>query len=130
MVTLEYAFFCEDVRNEEGGRITAVGMPGGDLRLKGAPPGNLRSLSFVAHFANPDRETTQVRITINGPGLPQDVVVFENDLKTKTDETGHFVNLIMGPLTIPTAGDFVARVEVPGEHPIDRRIVLQVSFRE
>jgi hypothetical protein len=132
MASIDYAFFCEDIREEKGGKLAALGIPGRQLRIEQPAPGLLRSLAFLAYVSNPEHQAYPFRLVIDGPGLPPNFVKVEGRLDFSGPEvSGHHLNVtIPGVIPVSVAGDFVAVLTIESDPPVTARVVLQVTFAE
>lgn len=59
------AFFCEDIREELGGKVSYMGIFGQDMVIQGAKPALMPKLSIAAHVNIPrTKQNTVLRIVV------------------------------------------------------------------
>ena len=110
MPEVRFKFFCEDVRSEVNGKVSAIGLLGNTMLIIGAPPTRLRAIAFLAYVSS--NVPFEFRFTLNGPGLP--ALEQAGRAEIQPPQTGTFLNWIVEGPTVVAAGRFVARLEFPG----------------
>lgn len=102
-----YGFFCELLRAESSGQVTAIGLWGSECRIAASLPASLPSLSFHAFVLNPDQAPVKARLKLEIPGSPSPDPV-EMDLISKQGNVGHAINFTM--LNVPVLAPAMARM--------------------
>ncbi len=68
-----YTLFCDDLRREEGGKITLVGLYGAEMIIFGSFPVGLPKLALVVTFVErPGESDEPLELVIYFPGDPDD----------------------------------------------------------
>ncbi len=112
--------FCDDVRLEEGGKFTIVGMyPSGDIVLHGPLPALLTKLCMlISYWESPGESDEPVKIVITLPGdepdspaatidLPMDQmrkIAPPNDSDARDPFLGARANIALAPVVIRQLG--------------------------
>lgn len=126
MPGIRYAFFCEDLRPEEGGKVTALGMFGPSFVVHGQEPSALRSLAFYACIANPDHGRYPYRVRISGDPLPQ-ALEHRGELSAAPDKESQNVCIVMSSVPLLQAGSITAEIVVESEPEV--RAVVDIAVR-
>ncbi len=103
-VSVRYAFFCEDVRTEVGGKTMAAGLWGAAIVVPEFAA-VLRTLCFHAYVDNPTRAVTTFEMTMTGPMEPKAEGVFKGQLPIDLGKTGTNLNFIFGPVKLTGPGE-------------------------
>lgn len=127
-----FATFCDDIRQEVGGKITLVGCYTGEMTVHGEAPATLAKLGFQARLVFP-AQIAPKKIDVRVDFVPGDETLFEATLnipegehkkalgRVEPDGTGdeaQFVliqHTILSPLEIPREGRIRVRAVVDGE---------------
>jgi hypothetical protein len=83
-----HATFCDDVRQEIGGKITIVGVYGGELTAYGEAPIALPQLHVVVAFRNAPKDepyNLKIVVTMNGTA-GEDKVLSSSDIEIPAPE--------------------------------------------
>jgi len=105
-----YTIFCDEVRQEIGGKLLFIGVYSGDMVVFGAPPFAMRSFTAVVNYLErPGESHFPVKLKLFAPGSETAVSEFELSL----DEARAQFNAVAAP---------------PGEDPMLKSLILmQVS---
>lgn len=128
MAEIVYAFFCEDIRQEVHGKITAVGMWGRQCIVP-TIPALLRSVSFCVLVHNPEGKAYPFRILLDAPGVelrPEVSTRLEGTLTPASSRSGQLLGFGLAPMRIKAEADVTVTVAVDSEPPIEQRYVLEV----
>ncbi|CAN5923113.1 hypothetical protein BH11MYX4_BH11MYX4_05470 [soil metagenome] len=128
MAEVLYAFFCEDLRVEQSGQTTAVGI-WGERAYVGAFPAMLKSLAFHAYVSNHAREHFHFVVHMRGPFDPGEIRQ-EGDLVMEGHHIGQNINLLLAPVVFTEPGVMSATLVIGSDPPIERTIRLEVSLRQ
>jgi hypothetical protein len=127
-----FVTFCDDIRQELGGKITLVGCYTGEMTVHGEPPATLAKLGLQARLVFP-AQIAPKKIDVRVDFVPGDETLFEATLdipegehkkalgRVEPDGTGdeaHFVliqHTILSPLEIRGEGRIRVRAVVDGE---------------
>ena len=127
-----FVTFCDDIRQEVGGKIALVGCYIGEMTVHGQAPATLAKLGLQARLVFP-AETVPEKIDVRGDFVPGDETLFEATLdipegehqkaldRVEPDGTGdepQFVlvqHTILSPLEITGEGRIRVRAVVDGE---------------
>ncbi|MGY6645112.1 MAG: DUF6941 family protein [Salinarimonas sp.] len=127
-----FVTFCDDIRQEIGGKITLVGCYIGEMTVHGQAPATLAKLGLQAKLVFP-AEIAPRKIDVRIDFVPGEKTLFEATLdipegehkkaleRVEPDGTGdepQFVlvqNTILSPLEIPGDGRIRVRAVVDGE---------------
>lgn len=127
-----FVTFCDDIRQEVGGKITLVGCYIGEMTVHGQAPATLAKLGLQAKLVLP-AETAPRKIDVRVDFVPGDKTLFEATLdipegehqkaldRVEPDGTGdepQFVlvqHTILSPLEITGEGRIRVRAVVDGE---------------
>ena len=104
-----HAFFCEFLRAEMSGQMTAIGLWGETVRISVPPPIILPSLCFHANIRNLGHLAfnAKVRITLPGGDPPIEVTA---PVKSDPTQESQFLNVNMATMQIKQAGEVVGLV--------------------
>ncbi len=122
---IAYAFFCEDLRTEVTGQVSAVGLWGAQCNM-GAIPGALRALAFHA-FVEHGGLGAPFRVSIAFPGqapAPDIEGVFTPDPAT----SGQNFNFLLGPVMVSEPGEVRVRFQILGSAQIDETFLLRLTL--
>lgn len=127
-----FATFCDDIRQEVGGKATLVGCYVGDMNVHGRAPITLPKLGVQATLiSSPERAPKLVMFRIDF--TPGDTVLFETTLEISEEErrkalanidqdgTGDEPQFnvtqytVLSPVTVPSDGRVRVRAIVDGE---------------
>jgi hypothetical protein len=127
-----FVTFCDDIRQELGGKITLVGCYIGEMTVHGQAPAKLAKLGLQAKLVFP-AETAPRKIDVRVDFVPGDKTLFEATLdipeaehkkaleRVEPDGTGDepqfglVQHTILTPLEIPGEGRIRVRAVVDGE---------------
>jgi hypothetical protein len=123
-----HGFFCESVRDEVGGRTTAIGIWGVRCRIQANPPASI-PLAFHCYIWNPDRVPLIANLRFHFPGATDPIPVMMPLTMTERS-IAHNVNLnMLGVVPITGPGDLVADVILTNERNIVRATArFQMEF--
>ena len=122
---VKYAFFCEDIRQEVAGKITAVGLWGERCTFLSSPPGTLRNLAFHAHILNPESTALRLQLRVHAERAPLDQTVVA-DVPQGSQQTN--LNFITGGVRFEEPDTVVAELTMGNAAP--QTYVLEVGFPE
>lgn len=121
---LLYGFFCEDLRTEASGQITAVGLWGAQCNVAAFP--GLRSFAFHAFVENTDEEAPFV-ITIAVPGQPEAPPV-QDVIRPTPNTVGQNFNIMIGPVPLDGPGEIRVRFQIQAREPVDTTFTLRIAL--
>lgn len=124
MTRILYAFFCEDIRVEAGGRVSAIGLWGSGFELRSLPQ-RIRSIALHLAIANPGLQPHPFKVSISGPGIDKPIET-EGELATDADRSTNTLTWLVEGLVISQPGTFVADVEIRADQCISQRVALEV----
>ena len=79
-----YTIFCDDVRQETGGKVSHMGVYRGKIFVNTPPPIVLPKFAFVIHyFERPEESTEPVTINVYMPGDSEDAPTVSAELPVK-----------------------------------------------
>lgn len=121
---LVYGFFCEDLRAEQSGQVSAIGLWGPQVSVVAFPA--LVRFAFHAFVENADEEAP-FTITITVPGQPAPPAM--NDVLRPTPATvGQNFNISLGNVPLTEPGEMRVRFQIEGREPIDQTFTLRVAL--
>jgi hypothetical protein len=124
-VEISYGFFCEQLRAEEGGKTSALGILSDVIYLQGTAPFLLPSLALHVHVKNPMRTAFDVVFRLDLPGgvtTPE----FRFPVEVNNTSVGHNLNLNFGNIVLTQLGMISARVRLETAPPIEREFQLEI----
>jgi len=124
-VEIAYGFFCEQLRAEEGGKTSALGMLGDVVYLQGTAPYLLPGLALHVHVKNPARTTFDVVFQIDWPGgvsTPE----FRFPVEVNATSVGNNLNLNLGNVVLTQPGTISASVRLETTPPIETEFHLEI----
>ena len=124
---IQYGVFCELIRVESTGQITAVGMWGRVIRLQGYGPAILPNLSFHAYLWNPDEETLKADASFTIPGLVQNPK-FTVPVTPEKGMNGYNLNFALAGVPLTESGEITLCLEINTDPPIVENYKLDVQF--
>jgi hypothetical protein len=112
---LGYTIFCDDIRQEDNGKLLYIGVYTGDMTFSGPPPGLLTTFcAFVNYLERPTDSLLPIRLVMMIPGVETPAASIELDLakfrETLAPIEGEdpmyriMIPLRMGTLIIPQQG--------------------------
>lgn len=129
MAAIRYAFFCEDLRAEEGGKTTAIGLWGSEC-LVPAFPAVMRSLAFHAHIANPDGASVPLLIRVDGPFVsPMRPPEARHQLPASPVKTTNNLNMVFGPVVLARPGNVTVTLRLEVDPPVEETFTLAIISR-
>lgn len=114
-----YTIFCDDARQEIGGKVSLIGIYASTIDIPKAPPFTLPKFCFSIHYMErPDESTEPVELRIYLPGEEEDAPSFKVSLPIEQmrairppgetsypDQLMHMgINWIVAPLEIKDTG--------------------------
>ena len=82
-----YSLFCDDLRREEGGKVTLVGLYGSDMIISGSFPAALPKLALiVTYIERPGESDEPLELVIYFPGDSDDAPSQRVPLQAETVE--------------------------------------------
>ena len=128
MPSIQYGLFCDDIRREAGGRTSVMGIWGRQIFIQGEPPGRMR-LAFHAYVLDVEQDQP-FTMELTGPGIDEPATANGTlAAGAATPLGGHNLNWLIGDVLVPEPAEFVVRVILAGEPPVDREFRLEVGFR-
>lgn len=128
--------YCDDVREEAGGKISLMGLYLGGLTITGTVPHIIPKLVISANIASPTSAPFKdLRIeVIHGEQIIQSIELPRDDLKkgldaVNVDSTMFTVQMVMAlqPFVVPATGKLFVRVHADGStidgNPLNIQIV-------
>lgn len=132
MPEILYGLFCEDVREEAGGKTSVLGILGSTLLLHAAPPANVRLAAHV-YIHNPERIRAHFSIRLDVPGIETPFILNERlpdgpDVPAELQlPWGHNINLSFGNVPV-VPGEVRLQVRILAATPVEKTFTLQVLF--
>jgi hypothetical protein len=127
-VEIRYAFFCEDLRHEVGGQVTAIGMWGARLNVP-AFPAIIRSLAFHAFVYNPARLAAPFELELTGALVPlPEAGRFKDVLPIADDKVGTNLNIVFGGVVVERPGPLTMHVRIASEPVIAQSYSIEVAL--
>jgi len=124
---IAYGFFCEYVRPETGGKITAIGMWGERCRFMSAPPGVLTNLGLHIYVVNRAQRSYPVVVRVYIPGRP-DPIEWSFSLNVVSGAVGNNINMNIANLVFPQPGIVRVNVKIESTPLVEREFKMDVSF--
>jgi hypothetical protein len=129
MAQVSVCFFCEDIRPEEGGKISAMGLMGHQYVFnRSEEPPFLRSLSFYAYVRNPERVAHPFSIAIEGAPFEKPLQV-RGTLPVEADKTANHIFVSITQPRVVGAGTLTGTLTVETDPPAVGRAELDILFK-
>ncbi|WP_092190778.1 DUF6941 family protein [Bradyrhizobium sp. cf659] len=116
-----YTIFCDDIRFEQQGKITLVGIYGGSLIIHGEFPTTLPKFGIHVNFRqHKSAYASGLKLLIFLPGDSEEKASFEIEMDSPPDAVdglpptmsvvGTIANVVLSPLVLPTTGPIKVRM--------------------
>jgi len=131
MPEIRSCIFCDIVRSEIGGKVSALGIFGEQIRISGPAPHVLPSFGVLVFVADPEQlRAFDVHITITLPGEAQPALDQVYRAEGIPGRRGYTFALQVLQLEFKNEGPLLANIELGTEPPVRRTFELDVVFAE
>lgn len=120
-----YSFFCEFIREEPGGKTTAIGIFGNRMVVSGSFPILLPGIGFHAFIKDSTQDPLKGTISIKLPGMDKHHV-YPVEFKGDKTATGHNLNVQLGGVILKEPGIAEAIVHIYSSPEIHNTTTIEI----